>query len=81
MPYVEVARAASLAQVICVLCKTACAASGEMLLRLINRFRVGVSATEGQSPTEPLLKGQLSPVIIRVAPIIAIFNGAQTWIR
>src|SRR2546425_5845353 len=48
-----------------------------MLLRLINRFRVRVGATEGQSPTEPLLKGQLSSVIIRVAPIVAILDWAQ----
>src|SRR2546425_13189431 len=81
MPYVEVARAAPLASVVCVLCKTARAARSEVLLRLINRFRVGVGATEGQSPTEPLFKCQLSPVIIGVAPIIAEFNGAQTGIR
>ncbi len=64
MPYVEVARATSLASVVCVLCKTAGAAGGEVLLRLINRFRVGVGYPEGQSLAEPLLNRQLSAVIV-----------------
>src|SRR6266540_2092861 len=81
MPDVEVARATSLAQVVSILCKTTRAARGEVFLRLINRFRVGVSGTEGQSLTEPLLERQLSSMIIGVAPIIAIFDGAKTWIR
>src|SRR5712691_10598838 len=80
MPYVEVAGATPLSPVVGVLGKTACATGGEVLLRLVDRLRVGVGATEGQALAEALLKRQLSPVVIRVSSIFAVFNGAQTGI-
>src|SRR6266508_6156004 len=77
MPYVEVARATPLTSIVGILCETSCAPRREMFLRLINRFRVGVGATEGQSPAEPLLQRQLTSVVIGVATIIAILDGTE----
>ena len=46
VPNVEVAQSSSLATVVCILSKAAGTTRSEMLLRLINRLRKGVSAAE-----------------------------------
>src|SRR5215510_11258858 len=77
MADIKFAWPASFASVICVLSKTAGGAGGQMLLRVINRFREGVCAPERKSSAEALLNGQLTTVIVGVASVVSIFDRTQ----
>ena len=68
-------------QVAVILRETTGASRSQVLLRLINGFRVGVSGTEREPATKPLLNSQLAAVINRVAAVVAILDWSQKRIR
>src|SRR5262249_22710049 len=77
MADIKLAWATSFAPVRCVLSKTACAAGGPMLRRVINKSREGVCAPERQSSAESLLNPPFTTVIVGVATVVSIFDWTQ----